>query len=136
LTWSAQSVKIPLSRIPSIISQENTMAQKVQVILVDDVDGGEADETVSFALDGVSYEIDVSATNAEAIREALAPWMGHARKVGGRSSGRSRSGSKPRPAAERTDLSDVRAWARENGYQVSDRGRVSSEVRAAYEAAH
>jgi len=113
------------------------MAQKVQVILVDDVDGGEADETVSFALDGISYEIDVSATNAEAIRETLAPWVGHARRVGGRAGGRGRSATqKSRPAAERTDLSDVRAWARENGFQVSDRGRVSSEVRAAYEAAH
>jgi len=113
------------------------MAQKVQVILVDDVDGGEADETVSFALDGVSYEIDVSAPNAEAIREALAPWVGHARRVGGRAGNRARvSAPKSRPAAERTDLSDVRAWARENGFQVSDRGRVSGEVRAAYEAAH
>ncbi len=111
------------------------MAQKVQVILVDDVDGGEADETVSFALDGIGYEIDVSATNAEAIREALAPFVGHARRVGGRATVRGKV-AKSRPAAERTDLSDVRAWARENGYQVSDRGRVSSEVRAAYEAAH
>ena len=70
------------------------MAQKVQVILVDDVDGGEAAETVSFALDGVSYEIDVSEENAEALREALAPWVGHARRVGGRSGGgRARSTS-------------------------------------------
>ena len=122
------------------------MAQKVQVILVDDVDGGEAAETVSFALDGVSYEIDVSEKNATALREALAPWVGHARRVGGRaSSGRARSssggggggGSRSRgSSAGRHDLSDVRAWARENGYQVSDRGRVSSEVIAAYEKAH
>lgn len=112
------------------------MAQKVQVILVDDVDGGEADETLSFALDGISYEIDVSAANAEAIRDALSPWVEHARRVGGRAAARGRTLVKSRPAAERTDLSDVRSWARENGYQVSDRGRVSSEVRAAYEAAH
>src|SRR5215213_4306718 len=63
------------------------MAQKVQVILVDDVDGGEATETVSFALDGVSYEIDVSEPNAAKLRDALAPWVGHARRVGGRSGG-------------------------------------------------
>jgi len=114
------------------------MAQKVQVILVDDVDGGDADETLSFALDGVSYEIDVSVANAEAIREALAPWVGHARRVGGRAvtRGRSVAGAKSRPAAERHDLSELRAWARENGFQVSDRGRVSTEVRSAYEAAH
>ena len=60
------------------------MAQKVQVILVDDLDGGEAEESVSFSLDGVSYEIDLSSPNAEALREAIAPWVGHARRVGGR----------------------------------------------------
>ena len=120
------------------------MAQKVQVILVDDVDGGEAAETVSFALDGVSYEIDVSEENASALRDALAPWVGHARRVGGRSGGgRARStgsgggsGRSRGSSAGKHDLSDVRAWARDNGYQVSDRGRVSSEVIAAYEKAH
>jgi Lsr2 len=122
------------------------MAQKVQVILVDDVDGGEAAETVSFALDGVSYEIDVSEKNANALRDALSPWVGNARRVGGRSAGgRSRASSSGGSNRSRGssgggggkhDLSDVRAWARENGYQVSDRGRVSSEVIAAYEKAH
>jgi nucleoid-associated protein Lsr2 len=109
------------------------MAQKVQVILVDDLDGGEAEESVSFSLDGVSYEIDLSAENAEALREAIAPWVGHARKVGGR--GRGRTAGRGRASAK-TDLGDVRAWARENGYQVSDRGRVSAEVMSAYEGAH
>jgi Lsr2 len=127
------------------------MAQKVQVILVDDVDGGEAAETVSFALDGVSYEIDVSQKNAKALRDALGAWVGPARRVGGRSSGgRSRAssgggGGRSRGSstgggggggAAKHDLSEVRAWARENGYQVSDRGRVSSEVITAYEKAH
>jgi hypothetical protein len=122
------------------------MAQKVQVILVDDFDGGDAAETVSFALDGVSYEIDVSEKNANALRDALAPWVGHARRVGGRSGGSGRSrgssggggGGRSRGSSGggKHDLSDVRAWARENGYQVSDRGRVSSEVIAAYEKAH
>jgi len=111
------------------------VAQKVQVILTDDLDGGDADESVQFAIDGVSYEIDLSEANAESLRESLAPYVDAARRVGGRSSRRS-GGSKSQPAAERTDLSDLRAWARENGYQVSDRGRVSSEVRSAYEAAH
>ena len=119
------------------------MAQKVQVILVDDVDGGEAAETVSFALDGVSYEVDLSEKNSSALRDALAPWVGHARRVGGRSaggrtrsagtSGRSRSSS---ASAGKHDLGDVRAWARDNGFTVSDRGRVSSEVLAAYDQAH
>ena len=111
------------------------MAQKVQVVLTDDLDGSEADETVQFALDGVSYEIDLSEANAEALREALTAYSTAARRTGGRATRRA-AGSKPRPAAERVDLSDVRAWARENGFQVSDRGRVSGEVRAAYEAAH
>jgi hypothetical protein len=110
------------------------MAQKVQVILVDDIDGGEAEESVSFAIDGVNYEIDLSEGNATALREALAPWVGHARRVGGRSAG-GRRGSRGRAAAK-ADLGDVRAWARENGFTVSDRGRVSSEVMSAYEAAH
>lgn len=115
------------------------MAQKVQVILVDDVDGGEADETVTFSLDGVNYEIDLSEGNAESLRDSLGEWIGHARRVGGRASGRSRSGGRAKAAAasaSKTDLSLVRSWARDNGYQVSDRGRVSSEVLAAYEAAH
>lgn len=113
------------------------MAQKVQVILVDDVDGGEADETVTFSLDGVSYEIDLSEGNAESLRESLGEWIGHARRVGGRSGSRSRSAGRGKSAASsKTDLSLVRSWARDNGYQVSDRGRVSSEVLAAYEAAH
>lgn len=111
------------------------MAQKVQVVLTDDLDGGEADETVQFALDGVSYEIDLSEANAEALREALGAYVSAARRVGGRSVRRSGT-AKSRPAAERVDLSELRAWARDHGFQVSDRGRVSSEVRAAYEAAH
>jgi hypothetical protein len=110
------------------------VAQKVQVVLTDDIDGGEADETVPFALDGVSYEIDLSAANAEALREIFAPYVDVARRVGGRAS--RRPGAKARPAGERVDMSDLRNWARENGYQISDRGRVSSEVRSAYEAAH
>jgi hypothetical protein len=112
------------------------MAQKVQVILVDDVDGGEADETVTFALDGVSYEIDVSEDNAQALRDALSTWVGHARRVGGRAASKARSAGRAKAPGARADLSDVRSWARENGFQVSERGRVSSEVMAAFEAAH
>jgi hypothetical protein len=116
------------------------MAQKVQVVLVDDVDGGEADETVRFALDGVSYEIDVSADNAEALREAISPWIGHARRTGGRAVSRGRAAAAPKArngSGSRDDLAEVRAWARSNGWpQVSDRGRVSSEVLTAYDEAH
>ena len=117
------------------------MAQKVQVILVDDFDGGDAEESVSFALDGVNYEIDLSSDNASALRDALSPWIGHARRTGGRSTARRAAssgggGSRAGRSATKADLGDVRSWARENGYQVSDRGRVSSEVMSAYETAH
>jgi hypothetical protein len=105
------------------------MAQRVQVILEDDFDGGTADETVVFGLDGAEYEIDLSAQNAEALREALAPWVANARKTGGR---RRRSG---RSAAGAT-TSEIRAWAQENGYDVSSRGRVSADIREAFERAN
>lgn len=109
------------------------MAQKVQVLLVDDVDGTTADETVTFALDGVSYEIDLTAANAAKLREAVAPWVGHARKVGGRSS----RGTAPRARrASSSDAQAIRDWAKENGFTVSERGRISAEVKAAYDAAH
>ena len=116
------------------------MAQRVQIILEDDYDGGEADETVSFALDGAEYEIDLSSGNANKLRDELAVWIGHARKTGGR---RRRAGGavgSPAKAADSSggagSTSEIRAWALANGHEVSSRGRVSSEVREAYERAH
>ena len=112
------------------------MAQRVEVILVDDVDGGSASETVTFALDGVSYEIDLSDKNAKALRDDLAKWTGHARRAGssgGRRGGRRSGGA---ASARRSDLASVREWARSNGYEVSDRGRISAEIQAAYDKAH
>jgi hypothetical protein len=108
------------------------MAQKVQVLLVDDVDGGAADETVTFALDGISYEIDLTTDNAAKLRDALAPWTGHARKVGGRSS----RATAARSRSSRGDAQAIRDWAKAHGHKVSERGRISAEVKAAYEAAH
>lgn len=107
------------------------MAQRVQILLEDDLDGGKADETVTFGLDGSTYEVDLSSSNAKKLREALAPFVGVGRKVTGR--GR-RGGGRGRRSA--SSASDIRAWARDNGYEVSDRGRVPAEVRAAYEAAN
>ena len=107
------------------------MAQRVEVILVDDVDGSSAVETVTFALDGVSYEIDLSEKNARKLRDDLSQWTGHARRSGGR-----RSTGGRRPTGKRTDLGAVREWARDNGHTVSDRGRISAEVQAAYDKAH
>jgi len=104
------------------------MAQKVNIVLVDDVDGTPAEETVSFALDGKEYEIDLSAKNAAKLRDAIAPYVGHARRAASRRRG-GRGAIGPSPA-------DIRAWARDNGFNVPDRGRVASEVREAYVAAH
>lgn len=111
------------------------MAQRVQVILVDDVTGGEATETVEFALDGVTYEIDLSDENSAKLREDLAPWIGQARRAGGRRQTRRRAGSSS-AAGRSEDLAKVREWGRENGYKVSSRGRVSQELQDAYAAAH
>ena len=113
------------------------MAQRVQIILEDDYDGGVADETVSFALDGTEYEIDLSAKNAAGLREAISPWLGHARKTGGRrkrGTATGTNGSGKAPGSSST--SDIRAWAQAQGHEVSSRGRVSAEVREAYEKAH
>ncbi|MCQ4040787.1 Lsr2 family protein [Streptantibioticus rubrisoli] len=109
------------------------MAQKVQVLLVDDLDGGEADETVTFALDGKSYEIDLTAANAEKLRKSLADFVKSGRRTGGRTTaGR----GKARPVvAGNQDTAKIRAWAKENGYNVNERGRVPADIRAAYEAA-
>lgn len=111
------------------------MAQRVQIILEDDVDGGAADETVTFGLDGASYEIDLSAANARKLRDELSRWTGHARRSGGRRSAGTRRGGSG-SGARRKDLRGVRDWARKNGFKVSDRGRVSAEVQTAYDKAH
>lgn len=105
------------------------MAQRVHIVLEDDVDGSEAAETVSFSLDGVSYEIDLSEQNAAKLRDELALWVDHARRVGGRRS----TGKKP---GKGSAANDIRAWAQAQGMQVSARGRVSAEVREAYEKAN
>ncbi|MCZ7415055.1 MULTISPECIES: histone-like nucleoid-structuring protein Lsr2 [unclassified Streptomyces] len=110
------------------------MAQKVQVLLVDDLEGGEADETVTFALDGKSYEIDLTEANAQKLRESLAEFVKAGRRTGGRSGGRgkARTGS----SGGSQDTAKIRAWAKENGYNVNDRGRVPAEIREAYEKAN
>ena len=103
------------------------MVQRVRMLLVDDVDGGEAHETIRFGVDGSTYEIDLSHENATRLRDALASWLAHARKV--------RNG----PESKRIDLGAspqvIRAWAKANGYAVPARGRVPEKVRAAYEEA-
>ncbi len=115
------------------------MAQRVRIELTDDLlgDGTSADETVTFSLDGVSYEIDLTADNAAKLRDGLAIWVASARRVAGRKqAGRPAASAGRRTRSGAGSANDIREWARAQGMEVSDRGRVRDEVRAAYEAAH
>jgi hypothetical protein len=106
------------------------MAQKVTVELEDDLDGGPADETVRFAFDGVSYEIDLGKRNARAFRKQLAPFIEHARKAG-----RGQRRQPGRTQSSRRRSTEVRAWAKEQGIAVSERGRIPASVVEQYETA-
>ncbi|WP_422117259.1 histone-like nucleoid-structuring protein Lsr2 [Brachybacterium sp. UNK5269] len=110
------------------------MARKTFVELIDDLNGDKADETVSFALDGVAYEIDLSEDNATRLREELGQWVEKARRVGGRRAPRGASSTSSRGSSN--DSARIRQWAREAGYEVPDRGRISSTIRKAYEDAN
>ncbi|MEG3614572.1 Lsr2 family protein [Isoptericola haloaureus] len=110
------------------------MVQKTQVVLLDDIDGTEGDETVTFALDGVSYEIDLTSAHAAELRESLAKWIGHGRKAGPKTA--TRAAGPRRGRTDRAQLQKIREWARENGHEVNDRGRIPARVLEAYEAAH
>jgi hypothetical protein len=108
------------------------VAQKVQVLLTDDIDGNEADQTVRFGWLGADYEIDLSAKNVAAFEKAIAKYLDAGRKI--------RGGAKARGSAKahsaKADLNAVRTWARDNGYEVSDRGRISAALMEAYDAAY
>jgi nucleoid-associated protein Lsr2 len=104
------------------------MATKMTVVLEDDLDGGPADETVRFAVGGTQYEIDLNKKNAKAFRKQLAPFIEHARKAG-------RGPRRPRTSSSRQRSGDIRAWAKEQGIAVSDRGRIPASVMEQYEAA-
>ncbi|WP_128773768.1 histone-like nucleoid-structuring protein Lsr2 [Actinomyces oricola] len=108
------------------------MAQKTQVILVDDVDGSEATQTVTFALDGVNYEIDLNDGHAAALRESFEEWTVKAR----RKSGRRNTGRRRASSASSGETQRIREWARAAGMSVSDRGRISADIREAYAQAH
>lgn len=114
------------------------MAQRTILELVDDLDGGKADETVIFALDGVEFEIDLSSDNAARLRDTLAEFVGHARRVGGRkqrgastakTNGNGNGNGKP-------DTQAVREWARSQGENVAERGRVPQALVIRFQEAH
>jgi Lsr2 len=106
------------------------MAQKITVALEDDLDGGPADETVRFAIGGTAYEIDLSSKNATTFRQQLAPYLAHARKAG--------RGQRRRPARTppgRQGSGGIRAWAKDQGIPLSERGRIPASVAEQYQAA-
>jgi hypothetical protein len=107
------------------------MAKRTMTVLVDDLDGSDATETVSFSIDGVSYEIDLNEDNANRLRDELAVWTAHATRVGGR-----RRTASAASTSGKEDLDAIRSWARDNGFQVADRGRISAKVKEAYAKAH
>jgi len=112
------------------------MAQRVNVVLVDDIDGSDAVETVGFALDGVDYEIDLSEAHASELRNALSLYIGHGRRTGGRRRAGRRSSAPAASNGSGASAAEIRAWARDNGWDVPERGRVSAEVREAYAQAN
>jgi hypothetical protein len=106
------------------------MAQRVTVALEDDLDGGPADETLRFAFGGSDYEIDLSKKNAAAFRKQFAPFVEHARRAG-----RVQPRRTSRTAASRQRSGDIRAWAKDHGIAVSERGRIPANVVEQYQAA-
>ncbi|MGW6730656.1 histone-like nucleoid-structuring protein Lsr2 [Nocardia sp. NPDC055029] len=115
------------------------MARRIIVTLVDDFDGtSTAKETVSFGIDGATYEIDLSDTNATKLRDQFEQWIPAARRTGRiRTSGRRRTETTAtaNPSARRNDLTAIRAWAKKNGHSVSTRGRIAVDIITAYDQA-
>ena len=108
------------------------MAQKVQTLIVDDLDGSEAEGTVRFGLDGTEYEMDLNAEHAQVLRDTLARYVSAARRVGG-TRRPTRDGGRTR--ASGLDTSEVRQWAKAQGIEVKDRGRVPAELVVKFKAA-
>jgi Lsr2 len=111
------------------------MAQKIQTLLIDDLDGGEAESTLRFGLDGAEYEIDLSAKHAEALRKALEPYASAARRVSGPVARRPGRNGRRAATAAGPDSTSVREWAKAQGIEVKDRGRVPAELVVKFRAA-
>jgi hypothetical protein len=111
------------------------MAQITEVRLLDDLDGGDAAESVAFSLDGKFYEIDLSEKHAAALRDAFAPFVGSARRAGGSGASRPKMSARTSAGAgrPRAETAAIREWATTNGLEVSTRGRIASTVVEAYE---
>jgi len=107
------------------------MAQRIQTLLIDDLDGGEAAGTVRFGLDGTEYEIDLSTAHSDELRQALGHYLAHARRAGGTA----RSAARTRRGSAAVDTAKVREWAKGQGIEVKDRGRVPADVVERYQTA-
>lgn len=108
------------------------MARKVHVELIDDISGEDAQETLRFSLDGVDYEIDLAEENATELRKTLEPFVAHGRRVRGSSA---RQGGRA-ATSSREKTQQIREWAEANGYNPSARGRISQDIKKAYDDAH
>ncbi len=109
------------------------MARVEKVILVDDLDGGPAEETVSFGIGGASYEIDLSKQNAAKLRDMFSDYVAKARRIGRKTRTRRSGGT---VSVDREQNQAIRDWAKKRGLAVSDRGRISAEITEAYNTAH
>jgi hypothetical protein len=124
--------------VQDLVSRGATLARHLVPHLVDDIDGDSATETVPFSYRGADYEIDLSEKRAAALDEALAPYLANARRV------RTKPATPRRPAPRRPAAKssvpagprEVRAWAKNNGIEVSDRGRIGADVMRRYQEAH
>ncbi len=111
------------------------MAQKIQTLFIDDIDGGEAEGTVRFSLDGTEFEIDLSAKHSDELRSALGKYVTHARKVSTKGA-RQLAGRGPgRRSTPSVNTTEIRTWARDNGYDIKERGRVPADLVAKHQAA-
>ena len=109
------------------------MAQKIQTLFIDDLDGSAAEGTVRFGLDGTEYEIDLNEEHAKELREAVARYAGAARRASGAAGRPGRTGR--RAPAGRLNTTEVREWAKAQGIEVKDRGRVPAELVVTFKAA-
>jgi hypothetical protein len=105
------------------------MSQKIQMMFIDDIDGAAAEGTVRFALDGTDYEIDLSSKHSDELHTALRKYVDHARKLGGTA----RRAPRSRRSGAAIDTPKIREWAKENGYDIKDRGRVPADLVAKYQ---
>ena len=110
------------------------MAQKVQTLFIDDLDGSDAEGTVRFGLDGAAYDIDLNTEHAKELRDALARYVGAARRAGGAAKRPAARGSR-RGSTNGVNTNEVREWAKSQGIEVKDRGRIPAGLVVKFKAA-